>query len=175
MKKILIIGLLVVFSSVMFACSSDVDSQKCSAWMLSDDLQAKTVAVTCSPPLNVMDIYGLSREKVEALLGPQREDMPNSERVGYYNGGGVEVVYDAGAVIYIALLPENLPMNSEAILKFVGLTGQLGAPLPGFDGEPNVGPTTNITWDEIPGYPRVSVNSDENKPEIVQSINVGMF
>ena len=167
MKQILIIGVLVIFSSMISACSrSEMNNKKCSTWMLLENLRAETVSVTCSPPINIMDIYGLPRKKVESLLGAQHPDMPNSERVGYYKDGGIEVIYEKDAAVYIALLPENLPMNPASILGFLGLNDTLG---------PENTPVTNLSWAKISVYPRISVNSAESKPEIVHSINVGMF
>ena len=178
MKQILIIGVLVIFSSMISACSrSEMNNKKCSTWMLLENLRAETVSVTCSPPINIMDIYGLPRKKVESLLGAQHPDMPNSERVGYYKDGGIEVIYEKDAAVYIALLPENLPMNPASILGFLGLNDTLGQPLPHPNSglEPENTPVTNLSWAKISVYPRISVNSAESKPEIVHSINVGMF
>lgn len=169
MKTLLVIGSLLVFNLTFLGCSSsDTAHQKCKIQVVQENKKIETVSVTCSPPVKAMDIYNSTRKEVESLLGPQRSDMPNSEKVGHYNDGGIGVVYSNDTAIYFTLMPENLPMKPEAILEFLGLTGQLSFPLAN-------DPPTVIDWSATDEYPRVVAIPDKKKPNKVQSITVGRF
>lgn len=152
--------LLMPFCMALFWGCSNSESpqassdQRCSALVILSGGKTKREPVTCAEPLSVMNIYGKSRSQIEQILGAPRSDISSDQNV-YYKDGGIRIIYENDTPHTIILTPENLPLNPEAVLNFIGL--------PDMSAKAHVS-SIMLQWENDPNYPDVTADTARNAP-----------